>query len=233
MKWRLPKFQEITDPVKNNFFLKKHIPTETTMKVLKTLYPNIDWKRVDFYEGLPWFTPAVAPYVNAQALPQFYSFSKYRIYLRTFDETRPQNVADIVHEAFHVMQAMHFGKGYGVGFFRIWMIYYIAVFFKHGYRQNPFEVPAYDQEFRFMQYCEKKGLHGISPPVTSPTAYDDVGSETSLIFPSYKFKYEESPFILIASFFFCLFISVIKPVVDLFIFIIRLFIRKRKATVEG
>jgi hypothetical protein len=198
------------------------------MEVLRTLYPNIDWRRVDFYEGLPWFTPAVAPYVTAQALPQFYSFSKFRIYLKKYDESRPQCVADIVHEAFHVMQAMHFARGYGIGFFRVWMLYYIAVFFRHGYRQNPFEVPAYDQEFRFMQFCERKGLHGISPPALDPPAYKEIATEKDMIFPSYSFRYEENGLILLGSFLFCLFISLTKPIVDLLVFIIRLIVGRKK-----
>src|SRR5436190_6851302 len=133
MKWHWPKTKEMFHPMRNNFFLRRHTPLPSTIQLLKDLYPNVNWNRVDFYEGLPWFTPAVAPYVTCQALPQFYSFSKFRIYIKKFDESRAQCLADIVHEAFHVMQAMHFAKGYGLGFFRVWMLYYVAVFMKHGY----------------------------------------------------------------------------------------------------
>ena len=117
--------------IKNRFFLKKHTPLPSTMELLKNLYPQVDWKRVEFFEGLPWFTGIIAPFVTAQALPHFYSFSKYRIYLIRFDESRAQCLADIVHEGFHVLQAMQFSKGYGLGFLRGLMVYYNALFLRH------------------------------------------------------------------------------------------------------
>src|SRR3954467_12050481 len=130
MKKSLRKISSLLQSIPDSFFLKKQNPMPSTIHLLHQLYPGVDWGRVDFYEGLPWFTPVVAPYVTAQALPQFYSFGRFRIYLTKFDETRAQCLADVVHEAFHIMQAMHFTKGYGIGFFRGWMLYYIAYFFK-------------------------------------------------------------------------------------------------------
>jgi hypothetical protein len=212
--------------IRGSFFLRRHHPNEDTMNVLRELYPNVNWKRVDFYEGLPWFTPLVAPYVTCQALPKFYSFGGFRIYLRKFDEKRAQCVADIVHEAYHVMQGMHFNRGYGLGFFRGFMIYYIALFGKYGYRQNPFEIPAYDQEFRFLSYCEKRGLHGIVPGLSSGDL-KGIGDEQSLVFPKYEFRYGESILLLIASFIFCLLVSILKPFVDVIVWIVRFFVRDR------
>jgi hypothetical protein len=216
-------------PMRNNFFLRRHEPLPSTIQLLRDLYPNVNWNRVEFYEGLPWFTPAVAPYVTCQALPQFYSFSKFRIYIKKFDEGRARCLADIVHEAFHVMQAMHFARGYGFGFFRIWMLYYVAVFMKHGYRQNPFEVPAYDQEFRFMSWCEKNRVHGIVPAVhpDSPILVH-AKNETPLVFKEYKFRYQDSWIFLPLSFLFCLFISLVRPAADLVVYVIRIFVRPVK-----
>jgi hypothetical protein len=212
--------------IKTNFYLRKHTPLPSTLKLLQDLYPNVNWNRVDFYEGLPWFTPLVAPYVTCQALPRFYSLSGFRIYIRKFDESRAQCLADIVHEAFHVMQAMRFGRGYGVGFFRGWMLYYIAVFARHGYRQNPFEIPAYDQEYRFLGYCEKKGLHGITPEVV-PSAFSDIHKEAALVFPHFNFKYSENYLLLAGSFIFCLVITPVKPVMDGIVVVVRLFVKRR------
>src|SRR4051812_15651792 len=104
MKWNIKPPKDFFRTAKANFRLKKYEPLPATMHLLADLYPGVDWKRVDFYQGLPWFTPGVAPYVTAQALPQFYSFGRFRIYLTKFDETRAQCLADIVHEAFHIMQ---------------------------------------------------------------------------------------------------------------------------------
>jgi len=199
--------------IKNSFFLKKHTPLASTIQILKDLYPTVNWNRVDFYEGLPWFTPFIAPYVTAQALPHFYSFSRYRIYLKKFDESRAQCLADIVHEGYHVMQAMQFLKGYGFGFFRGLMVYYNALFLKYGYRSNPFEITAHDQEYRFLDYCIKHKLHGIIPPV-APAAFSDISKETPLVFSEYKFSYKESSFALVGSFIFCSLVTVVKPFVD-------------------
>jgi hypothetical protein len=218
--------------VKNSFFLKKYSLSESTMTLLKDIYPSIDWKRVDFYEGLPWFTPYIAPYVTAQALPQFYSVHRYSIYIRKIDESRAQCLADIIHEGYHILQAMHLWKGYGIGFFRGLMIYYIALFPKYGYRQHPFEVPAYDQEYRFLDYCAKNGIHGISPKI--PThAFKNITKESSLVFRDFRFHYRENIFLLLASFILCGIITIIKPIADVLVFLPIMFFSKRRFLKTG
>jgi hypothetical protein len=213
------RVKDLLKVVHENFFLRKHTPLPSTIQLLRDLYPNVNWNRVDFYEGLPWFTPLVAPYVTAQALPDFYSFTRYRIYLRKFDESRAQCLADIVHEGYHIMQAMEFWKGYGIGFLRGLMIYYNALFFKFGYRSNPFEIPAYDQEFRFLDYCKRHSLHGIIPKV-HPEALRNISKETSMVFYSHKFRYKENYFVLAGSFVVCLVIALMKPLLDVIMCII-------------
>lgn len=213
---------EIIHSITKNFFLKKHQLQPSTMKLLKDLYPEVDWGRVDFYEGLPWYTPFIAPYVSAQALPQFYSFSRFRIYLKKFDESRAQCLSDIVHEGFHVLQAMRFWKGYGLGIFRGFTVYYSALYTKYGYRNNPFEIPAYDQEFRFLDFCEKHQQHGIQPEIDM-SAFTNIREESSLVFKRYEFRYTENYFSLAFSFLFCLVLAIIKPLLDLLIFLIRPF----------
>ncbi len=203
---------------RSHFFLRKHIPNEATLRLLKILYPDVNWNRVDFYEGLPWFTPFVAPYVTAQALPQFYSFSRYRIYVTKFDESRAQCVADIIHEGFHVNQAMQYWKGYGLGFFRGLMVHYNAYFVTHGYRQNPFEIPAYDQEFRFLDVCEKHGIHGISPRM-SDQDLKDLAMDKALVYKEAQLKYHGNVFAFAGSVLVCTAITLVKPVADLLLFV--------------
>lgn len=203
--------------VKSNFFLKKHTPSGSTMKLLKDLYPSVNWNRVDFYEGLPWFTPYIAPHLTAQALPQFYSFSRYRIYTKNFDESKPQYLADIVHEGYHVMQAMQFWKGYGLGFFRGLMLYYNALFIKHGYRSNPFEITAHDQENRFMDYCEKSRLDSVAPKNIAEN-FCEISKEEPLVFSKYKFRYEGSYLNLTVSVIFCSLVTITKPFADVLVF---------------
>jgi hypothetical protein len=210
--------------LKSSFFLKKYTPCAETLKLLKNIYPTVNWNHVDFYEGLPWFTPLVAPYVTAQALPDFYSCSRFRIYLSKFDETKAQCISDIVHEAFHVLQGMHFAKGYGVGFFRIWMVYYIAFFIKYGYRQNPFEIPAYDQEYRFLEYCRQKGFHGISPRV-SYKSFSDIFIEKELVFRDIDFSFGENILLLFVGILLCALITILKPVADVLMYSVRLFLK--------
>jgi hypothetical protein len=212
--------QNIITTITSNFFLKKVTPLPSTMQLLKDLYPTVDWSRVNFYEGLPWFTPFIAPYVNAQALPHFYSFNRFSIYIRKFDESRIQCVSDIVHEAFHVLQGMKFWKGYGIGILRGFTIYYSAVYTKYGYRNNPFETSAYDQEFRFLDFCEKHHQHGIVPEADS-RIFKDVGSEPSLIYRKFSYRYNENFFILIACFIVCVLLAIIKPLLDVVIYLFR------------
>ncbi|MDF2435884.1 MAG: hypothetical protein K0Q95_260 [Bacteroidota bacterium] len=208
----------------DNFFLRKHQPSDVTVQLLKDLYPGVDWSRVDFYEGLPYFTPLVAPYVTAQALPDFYSLGRYRIYLKKFDETRAQCIADIVHEGMHVMQAMQYMKGYGFGFLRGFLVRYIALFFKHGYRNNPFEIPAYEQEFNFLSYCHKFHQHGILPGI-DPFIVQVIGKEPSLVFYKSEISQPAGFIPLFASFLLCLLIALLKPLADLLVFIFWLLIR--------
>jgi hypothetical protein len=205
--------------VREQFFLKKHNIAPSTRQLLSTIYPTINWDRVDFVEGLPWFTPFIAPYVTAQALPSFYSFSRFRIYLRKFDETRAQCLADIVHEAFHVLQAMEFGKGYGIGACRGFTIFYTALFFKHGYRKNPFEEPAFEQEFLFLELCEKHGIHGIEPR-TNAEALKQLSNEKRLLAPDFKFRYRENKWRLFFGFIFCLLLALLFPVIEAGAFLI-------------
>lgn len=213
--------------IAGNFFLKKVTPLPSTIQLLKDLYPTVDWNRVDFYEGLPWYTPYLASYVNAQALPQFYSFNRFSIYLRKFDESRIQCVSDIVHEAFHVMQGMRFWNGYGIGMLRGFTVYYGAVFAKYGYRNNPFEISAYDQEFRFLDFCEKHHQHGIVPEADA-AIFKEISKEKSLVFTKFQFKYKENYLLLIACFFISLVIAVVKPFIDVVVYLVRLFTMPQK-----
>jgi hypothetical protein len=216
--------------IKENFYLRKHIPSPETIKLLKTVYPNIDWNRVDFYEGLPWFTPLIAPYVTAQALPQFYSFKRFSIYIKKMDESRAQCLADIVHEGLHVLQGFNMWKGYGIGIFRGFTLHYIALFSRYGYRNNPLEIPAYDQEFRFLNFCAQNGQHGIMPKINT-AIFDKIDDKTGLVFRNYPYPYKVvGPFRLAMSFLLCLGLVIIKPVLDVVAYLVRLFVKDRSVT---
>lgn len=213
--------------IKENFYLKKHEPSPETLKLLKKVYPNIDWRRVDFYEGLPWFTPLIAPYVTAQALPQFYSFNRFSIYIKKMDESRAQCLADIVHEGLHVLQGFNMWKGYGIGIFRGFTLHYIALFSRYGYRNNPLEIPAYDQEFRFLNFCAQNGQHGITPKINT-AIFDKIDENTGLVFRNYPYPYKVvGPLRLAMSFLACLVLALTKPVLDAIAYMVRLFMRDK------
>jgi len=220
---------ELAHLVSSNFFLKKHTLQPSTQKLLRNLYPNINWKRVDFYEGLPWFTPLIAPYVNAQALPQFYSLGRFSIYLKKIDESRAQCLADLVHESFHVLQALQAWKGYGLGILRGFTVYYLAFFMRYGYANNPMEIPAFDQEFRFLYFCERYRQHGVIPKIDlSVLKY--ISHERALIFRRLDLKYNENPLRLVAGFFICLALVFLKPLADLVAYLIKIFTVKKPVT---
>jgi hypothetical protein len=218
-------FRKYLSSVRTNLFLRKHEPLPSTLRLLREIYPSVNWDRVDFYEGLPWYTAFVAPYVTAQALPQFFSFGRFRIYLTKYDESRAQCLADIVHEGMHVMQAMKYMKGYGFGFLRGFIIYYLALYFKYGYRNNPFEIPAYDQEYRFLGYCLQRKQHGIEPKI-NPDALFPVGADSGLVFFKSDVTYQENFFLLTGGFLLTLLLALAKPVLDLVGFILRPLARK-------
>lgn len=225
MQYKWPDLATFRKILREDFFLKKHEIRQSTRQLLQQVYPSVDWSRVDFYEGLPWFTPLAAPFVSAQALPHFYSMHRFRIYLKKYDESRAQCLADIIHEAYHVMQGMSFHKGYGLGFFRTWMVLYLADFFRNGYRQNVFEIPAFDQEFRFLAYCESKGLHGIQPPLP-PNVLQSIDEHTGLLARHSSWPKIAGWWTIPAAIVLCLVVTVSKPALDLLLGALRLIVPK-------
>jgi hypothetical protein len=198
------------------------------MQLLRDIYPGIDWKRVDFYEGLPWFTSLVAPFVTAQALPDFYSFGRYKIYLKCYDESKTQCVADIVHEGFHVLQAMSLLNGYGLGILRGFYLVYIAQYMKHGYRSHPLEIPAYDQEYRFLDFCRK---HSLQVPVNTSALKKELCA-SGLVFKKTAHKYSEGLLRMLGSLTLCLLTLLLKPPLDAIIFLVHLSSRRQQRLVR-
>jgi hypothetical protein len=134
---------------------------ECARELLETLYPSVDWDRVEFYEGLPWYTNVFntigswfgALQTAAITLPDPVGFSAFRIYFaKPVDFCDPKFIATLVHEAYHVAQFMSVGGGYGFGMWRAGFIQYFVCFFQHGakYDNNPFEKEAYAHERAFL-----------------------------------------------------------------------------------
>lgn len=110
------------------------------------------------------------------------------------------------------------------------MVYYNAFFIKYGYRQNPFEVPAYDQETRFLKLCEQYGLTDKNLSQNAKVL-ENISRHPDLIIKKVTSNYKENYFLLFGSFVFCLVVALIKPIADLFIFnatgLIHLFKKKK------
>jgi hypothetical protein len=145
-------------------------------RVLETLFPTVDWTRVTFFSGLPWYIVDT----NAITLPDPYSLSRFRIYLgERIDFCDRKNAAGrlapnfalntLVHEALHVRQFTQIARGYGPGFARPCYLRYFHSYlgkllpclagrydktrykkrFDAAYATNPFEAAAFAQDGAF------------------------------------------------------------------------------------
>lgn len=120
---------------------------DCAMRLLERLYPTVDWTRVIFLSGLPFWASSAT---SAITLPDPSNGWGFRIYLGdNTDFCDPDDMATLVHEGMHIAQFMSVGGGYGLGFFRPAFIGYFACLFAHGYDNNPYELQAYEQDERF------------------------------------------------------------------------------------
>lgn len=167
--------------------------------LLTKLYPTIDWSRVIFLSGLPFW---VSSGTTAITLPDPIDPWRFRIYLGSqTDFCDPSDMATLVHEAFHVAQFMSVANGYGLGFFRPAFIAYIACHFAHGYDDNPFEVGAYEQESRFRACYKKNAVCDCSTgaPLFSDKALEGlVACNGELVIAKPRAPYCETPWWLLA-----------------------------------
>lgn len=140
-------------------------PSPYMMQVLRKIYPRIDFQRVRFFDGLPWYMRKAAPV--AVTLPATFDTSYIHIYFQQYAEKSPYHQSILVHECFHVLQYFDLANAKGIGFFRWFLVCYFAEYinmlikgviarnFKdltyHAYRHHPMEEPAYDIEAKSYQ----------------------------------------------------------------------------------
>gem|GEM_PF-1242695 len=142
-----------------------------TEAILRQIYPTINWEKVRFYKGLPWFI--TGSFVGAIVLPATWGRRGIHVYFRDYRPDSFSNLMTVIHEGFHVLQ--YRDMGVGVGFFRRFMIYYLSdylqLFFRNrknntletasqiAYNKHPMEIPAYACEAAFQKYTiAQKGL---------------------------------------------------------------------------
>lgn len=141
-----------------NHFFKWFKPPEIekpvgVIKMLEAVYPTIEWNKVKFYDGLPWFTSIFAPRTNAITLPGTYGFHTIVIHFKNFDPYSIKGMSTIVHEGFHVLQFSEIGTG-RMGWYRKFMIQYLGWCIKLGkncYANHPMEKQAYTFEAQFSE----------------------------------------------------------------------------------
>ncbi len=146
--------------------------------LLEKMYPNIDWKEVVIYNGMPWFMPKKSIIGTAQ--PSHFIRRNLGIYFREFSELSPDRMKSIlVHEAYHIQQYHDLRSGIDWGFNNEFMRLYFAwnfqMFFSaifidkmswgaakyHAYRQHPMEVAAYDHEADFYSQIRHFNAHEV------------------------------------------------------------------------
>lgn len=151
-------------------------------RLLTQMYPQIDWKKVEFNTCLPWFMHFT--FAIGSALPASYNGEQVHIHLRDKDRcSLHERLAIMVHEAFHVQQYHDlesmtkgsWGWGYNRRFMRYYLGWYFQVlyegYFKEGltwkeakqqaYRQHPMERTAYWQEGIFRKHINTYRGHSV------------------------------------------------------------------------
>lgn len=146
---------EILRKLINLSFPKEIEKPECVLRLLEAIYPTVDWSKVRFYDGLPWFARLLQG-TNAITLPGKYGLDSIHIYFQDFNPCTCEGMGTIIHEGFHVLQYNDIGT-FGVGWIRPFMIQYFACCFKLGkdcYDEHPMENGAYDFEDDFLEaYC--------------------------------------------------------------------------------
>lgn len=127
------------------------------------MYPNIRWDQVHFYRDLPWFMQD--SFAIATALPATYHHRRIHVHCQNYGPKDPHSLLSLVHEAYHIQQYEDLGRGWGLGFFRGFTVYYLGAFlasfwkalrnggfqkvFYRAYISHPMERTAYAQEANF------------------------------------------------------------------------------------
>ncbi len=199
-------------------------------RLIYLLFPDLNWKSVKFKNGLPWFLRN--KFTAAVVLPHTYSRKKINLHLKYKKDEN--NLSLIFHEAVHVQQYQHLDKQwpYCFGYFRSFMWHYlawsIALFLKgifkenmkpikaleFAYRTHPMEIEAYRKEAIFWD-AYKLNAKNLSPIIFLQ------------LYPGLittKCDYREKPpkFVFILAIFLTILIQILKPLLDLFMFIINL-----------
>ncbi len=191
-----------------------HRSTEIN-EILQQLYPKVDWRKVRFCKGLPWFlSPRSA---SAIVMPGTWNISDINVYFIKYQPENPRGLSTIVHEGFHVLQYSDMGKG--IGLMRRFLVHYLADYFellfknvrKKGwatanwlaYHEHPMEKPAYGQDFNFYGFCKRQSIQSMVNNIPKQLTYQHCG---------YTFRLT---FFLLPAFLITLIFAIVKPFIEL------------------
>lgn len=220
------KLKEILRNFYNWFRPKEIEKPDCVLQLLKTIYPTVNWNKVHFHNGLPWFIPSSQ--ASAITLPGTYDFTRIHIYFNgNFDPCTCRGLRLIVHEGFHVLQYTDIAVG-GVGFIRLFMMEYFGCWIANGfvYANNPMEIAAYAQENRFNKCCnaikpEKICDCSTKPPTFNQNALNQLITNCpDLVRRTSGFKYNCGFFPLILGIILDVLIGIVIPIVEIILFLV-------------
>lgn len=157
-------------------------PSIKEKRLLRYMYPSINWDYVRYYNGLPWFMHN--SFAIGTALPNAYDRRFVHVYFRDYHGMSPQQrIQVLVHEAFHIQQYQDLDsmsdKTSGWGFNRRFMRYYLGWYYQgliqaikspnrqwssigySAYKQHPMEQSAYTHERNFCSLLPQYQAHMI------------------------------------------------------------------------
>ncbi|MEX0906334.1 MAG: hypothetical protein WD604_14960 [Balneolaceae bacterium] len=143
----------------------------------ETLYPDINWDSVNFYLGKPWF--AKSNNIRGITLPDNYGVHEIKIYFSqaagVYDPCSCAGLETPVHEGYHVQQYREILDGAGVGFFRGFMIAYLAGSWRGGGSGHSMETAAHNYHTRFGNCCTISPCDcSVTPPATDNSAISNL-----------------------------------------------------------
>jgi len=216
MKGPFPdKLEENYFKLKNGLFpVAMQMPQEIIL-LLKKFYPTVNWNKVRFYNTLPWYTQYGLKYLDGITTPSNFGIYTIDIYLNHLNLYRPYGLATLVHEGYHILQ---FQKQYraGIGFLKIYLIDYIAGWFKHGYFQHPMEKPAYVQERNMNKFL---GIHFENLRPGGIEKMISANRNEHLIIKKAEHQLDTPWYNFTAAFLLTLLIAILKPLAELVLII--------------
>lgn len=198
------------------------IPTHV-LYLLRSIYPEVNWEKVKFHDGLPWFTSTFSSWTSAIVLPSTFGCSKVNVYFKNFDPDSCAGLSIIVHEGFHVLQYKDIGTK-GIGWLRLFIIQYIASCISLGkncYAKHPMEKQAYTHDALFRKACSASR----SPKNTSLKFNEElinaiIKSHPQLIKSTSGFKYDSGWGYLFLSFLLLVIIAILLPTIYLILLLL-------------